>query len=119
MTTASTASVGVPNVPYSMPDEKAHRKKLAEGVNSVLGGKMNCTLDATLASSASSTTITDSRISYYSAIVPGMALTAHAAAELASGNLYIPQSTIIKGQAVIQHTNNTQTDRTLRFVILG
>lgn len=120
MTTASTASIGFQNVPYSMPDERAHRKKLAEGVNNALGGKMNATLNVTLtSSSASSTTLTDSRIGYYSAIFPAMALTQHAAAELASGNLYIPQATITKGQAVIQHTTNTQSDRTFRFLIIG
>jgi hypothetical protein len=98
-------------------DEKIHRRRMSEAFKGVYQGKINVTLDVTLAPSTASTTIQDSRISPFSAISPAMALTANGAAALAS--LYIPLATITKGQAVIQHANNAQTDRVIRFVILG
>ena len=113
-----TANLGYQTVPEFLPDEKEHRRKLARAVNQTLGGKMNASLNATLNASASSTTLIDARISYFSTIVP-MPMTANAAAEIGNGTMYIPQATMQSGQAVIQHASNTQTDRTFRFLIIG
>lgn len=98
-------------------DDKEHRRQIARRVTSITQGKLNVTLDVTLAAGAASTTITDPRISYFSAIIPAMAMTAHAAAELASGNVYV--DTLLKGSCVVHHTNNAQTDRTIRFLLIG
>jgi hypothetical protein len=111
-------------VPSYLVNEGEHRRQIAACVNKQNNGKFNCTLAVTLTASAASTTVTDSRIGTGSLMV-FMPQTAHAAAEMASGNLYIPASTVVPalgsvpGKAVIQHTNNSQTDRTFIMGIFG
>lgn len=105
-------------VPEYLQDDKEHRRKLARAVNSLVGGKMNAFIDFTLVANAASSTLIDARISYYSTIL-FMPMTAHAAAEIAAGTMYIPQTTMKNGQCIIQHANNAQTDRTFRFLIIG
>ena len=104
-------------VPEFLADEKEHRREIARRVNLITQGKLNITLDVTLAPSAASTTIIDPRVGFYSAVTPAMALTKDAAAELATGNVYI--DTLLKGSCVVHHSNNAQTDRTIRFLIIG
>ena len=104
-------------VPDFLVDEKEHRRQIARQVNGLLQGKLNVALDVTLTANAGNTTITDARIGATSAVVPAMALTVHAASELASGNVYVDGLT--KGSCVVHHSNNAQTDRTIRFLILG
>lgn len=105
-------------VPEQMPNEKEHRRIIARVVNTHTKGKFNCTLPLTLTANANSTTLNDARIGYGSLIVP-MPQTANASAEIASGNMYIPQTTQLVGSAVIQHTNNAQTDRVFVMGIFG
>ena len=114
----SSAIGGVQAVPEFEPDEKEHRRKIAHGLNLVMGGRLRGTLDVTLTASAGSTTITDPRLGYYSWLWP-MPMTADAAAELGNGTLYIAQSTMLKGSAVITHANNAQADRTFRVLIIS
>ncbi len=104
-------------VPDFLPDGREHRRQIAREVNGLLQGKLNVTVDVTLVANVASTAIVDARIAATSAVVPAMALTAHAAAELASGNVYVDGLT--KGACVVHHSNNAQTDRTIRFLIIG
>lgn len=104
-------------VPEFLADDKEHRREIARRINLITQGKLNITLDVTLAPSAASTTITDPRIGFYSAVIPAMALTKDAAAELATGNVYV--DTLMKGSCVVHHSNNAQIDRTIRFLIIG
>lgn len=90
--------------------------RLVDVVNRSLQGKLNATVDVTLAAGAASTTITDARISIVS-YLQFTPLTADAAAEQASGNMYV--SAQQSGQATITHTNNAQTDRSFRVLIIG
>jgi len=109
---------GLPAVQEVMANEKEHRRQIAWTVNQIQSGRMRATLDFTLTANQSSSTVIDSRIGYYSAI-RWMPLTARAAAEAATGNMSIPQATLLKGSAVINHTNATTTDRTFRLVIIS
>ena len=104
-------------VPEFLVDDKEHRREIARRVNLITQGKLNITLDVTLAPNAASTTMTDARIGFYSAVVPAMALTKDAATELASGNVYV--DTLMKGSCIVHHSNDAQTDRTIRFLIIG
>ena len=104
-------------VPEFLVDEKEHRRQIARQMNGLLQGKLNVAVDVTLTANATSTTITDARIGATSAVVPAMARTAHAASELASGTVYVDGLT--KGSCVVHHSNNSQTDRTIRFLIIG
>lgn len=90
--------------------------RLVRLVMGLLQGKMNVVIEVTLTAGAASTTVTDARIGYSSAPI-AVPLTANAAAELAT--LYIPSATILNGSFVIQHANNSQTDRDFRFVVMG
>jgi|SRR5882724_3481900 len=105
-------------VPDFEPDADEHRRKLARAINSLRGGKMNVTLDVTLTANAAATTITDSRIGYYSQLT-FMPMTANADVDCRVGPLYVAQSTLKKGSAVVTHANNANVDRTHRVVILG
>lgn len=107
---------GYPNVQLVDASSVNHRRKLAETVNRINGGKFNCTLDVTLVASSGTTPIVDARIGYYSAIIPATALTSDAATDIAAG---IWVSDLMTGQATLNHRNNAGTDRTIRFVILG
>jgi hypothetical protein len=112
----ATLSPGFQTVPEFIPDEKEHRRKLARAVNQNMQGKMNAFIDFTLTASVGSSTLIDPRIGYYSTLL-FMPMTAHAAAELTS--LYVPQATMQSGQAVIQHANNANADKTFRVLIIG
>ena len=104
-------------VPFE-PDEVEHRRKLTTKVNELNKGKFNGTLDVTLTANSATTTLTDARIGYYSVIL-FMPMTANASAALAAGTLYIAQSTLKTGSAVVTHANNAQIDRTFRALIVG
>ena len=45
--------------------------------------------------------------------------TAHAAAEVAAGGLYVASANVVAGQFTINHANNAQADRTFYYVTLG
>lgn len=105
-------------VPVTQADEKEHRRELATAINRVNQGKFNCALEITLIANVTSTTISDARIGAYSVLVL-MPVTADAAAEIGAGTIYIPENTMLTGSAVIQHANNSQTDRSFRVGIFG
>jgi hypothetical protein len=104
-------------VPEFLVDDKEHRRQIARRVNLMTQGKLNVTLDVTLAANAAGTTVRDPRIGFYSAAIPAMAMTANAARELASGNVYV--DTLVKGSCVVHHSPSPETDRTIRFLIIG
>lgn len=112
-----TANPNAQPVPEFLVDDKEHRRQIARRLNLITQGKLNVTLDVTLTANAASTTVTDPRIGFYSAVVPAMAMTKDAATELATGNVYV--DTLMKGSCVVHHANNAQTDRTIRFLIIG
>jgi len=78
-------------------------------------GKMNVTGSVTLNKSASSTTLTDARITATS-FVHFAPTTQDASTEQATGNMYWNAT---NGSLVINHTNNTVADRTFTYAILG
>ena len=84
-------------------------------INELMEGRTNAWGEVTLSSGATQTVLSDVRLSPTSAVFLSP-MTANAAAELASGNLYIDGYE--KGQCTIHHTNSAATDRTFRFVIL-
>ncbi len=72
----------------------------------------------TLTANAAATTVTDSRIGYYS-IILFMPMTANADVDCRVGPLYVAQATLKTGSAVVTHANNANTDRTHRLLIVG
>lgn len=112
----SGTSQGYISVPEFEPNGDDHRRKLARAVNNLLQGKLNCTLDVTLASSTTVTTITDPRIGFYTAVEAGCALSSPAKEIIKQGIFY---SNFAKGSVVANHTTNSTSNSTIRFLILG
>ena len=102
--------------PVDAEDEADHRKRLAQAIQDVMAGKVNVTKTVTLTANAASTTLEDPRIGATTAtiLVP---TTANAAAAL--GVTYQTYQNATAEQAVINHANNAQTDRTFVAVLIG
>lgn len=122
---------GFPNVPdhpgpTHLENFRTFLIMLAAASNGHNRGKMNFAVDqagdgsltVTLTAGATSTIITDARLSYYSAAVFDP-MTANAAAELAAGTLYVTQTNRMNGAWTLTHANAGSTDRTYRMAILG
>ena len=93
-------------------------KKMLRAVRELASGRSNGVGTVTLATSAASTTVTDGNCAVGSTVIP-IPTTAHAAAELAAGTLYIPTATVVNGSFVIQHANNAIADRTFAYALVG
>lgn len=87
----------------------AQSDQLGRDVFDLLQGSMASVGEVTLTANVATTTVTHRGVSTNS-VIHLMALTANAAAE-GVGKLITPS----KGQFVITHTNNAQTDRTFRY----
>lgn len=97
-------------------DPAEHSRQIALAVINVLQGRMNNTVSVTLTASAASTTITDARIGRNTCLLL-LPTTANAAAALATTYQTHPNAT--SQQAVINHANNAQADRTFIAVMIG
>ena len=100
------------SVPIDWADETEHRRKIAEGTNRALEGKLVCTGDITLTASSATTTLTDPRIGIES-FIGFTPLTANAQADMP----YVTNRG--KGTATLNHANNAQTDRDFVYCVIG
>ncbi len=91
-------------------------REVATIVNNILDGKINATGTVTLTASAASTAVTEDRAGATSVIL-FMPTTANAAAEQAVGGMYV--SSRGKQTFTITHANNTQSDRTFDYIVIG
>ena len=105
---------GFQGVPPMLPNEKEHRRQMAQAINNQLGGKLNAVTQITLTPSSTTTTLTDARIGAYTAIVL-VPLTADAAAALSG--LYVSSQT--NGTATLTHANTASVDRTFNVLLIG
>lgn len=110
--------IGRPRAPQVGSNSPLHRQQIARVANLAIAGQIDCSLQVTLAANVSSTTVTDSRIgpTTTASLTPN---TAHAAAELAGGKLYVPLATIGSGSLVIQHSISSWIDRTFTLNLCG
>ncbi len=102
-----------PRVPLALADEAQHRRMIAEATNRLLEGKSSNTVVLTLAASATSTILVDSRISGMTCIAL-MPQTPDAAAALGSISIVCAN-----GRAVLSHASATSTDRTFTAALIG
>jgi hypothetical protein len=102
-----------PIAPLTVEMTGEYLRKLALSANSAMAGKTNNTGEFTLTASATSTTKSDLNCNTNS-VVLAFPKTANAAGALAT-------TYIVPGnkQFVITHANNSQTDRTFRYVVIG
>lgn len=91
---------------------------ITEALNNLAGGRLENGGVVTLTAGAATTTVNRPGIAEGDCIV-FMPLTAHAAAEIGNGTLYVLAPDITKNQFIITHANNGQTDRTFRFVFFA
>src|SRR5258708_6228597 len=92
------------------PGEKDPRR-ISDVVRQLMEGRSNSVGTVTLATSATSTTVSAPTCA------PGSLIfftpqTAHAAAEIAAGTIYIAPGNVTQGQFIITHASNGQVDRT-------
>lgn len=92
-------------------------RKVAEVVNRSLTGKLNALAEVTLTSSASSTTLSDPRLTVNS-FVAFDPVTSDAASELAAGTLYVAEAGRRNGAFTLTHASNGLT-RTYKVLIIG
>lgn len=90
--------------------------RIVQAIRQLMQGRNNATGEVTLAASATTTTVAAPNCSSESEVFL-QALTAHAAAEVGNGTIYV--STIANGSFTITHASNSQTDRTYSWVALG
>ena len=103
-----------PKVPRTWHDESDHRARISDTLNNVLRGKTNNYGSVTLTASSATTTLTDIRIGINSVIL-FQPTTANAAAEIPT--LY--PGTPGDGTVTLNHANNSQEDRTFKYIVVG
>lgn len=101
-------------VPRTWHDESDHRARLADAINNILRGKTNNVSTFTLTDNSATSVLTDIRIGLNSMIML-QPTTANAAAELATLYFDTPND----GSITVNHANNSQTDRTYLYAIIG
>lgn len=102
-----------------LPPNGSTPRDISRAVNAALTGKVNCFGSVTLVHGAASTTVTNQFVGTNSIILL-MPQTAHAAAELQNGTIYIKPGDYVVGTSFkITHANDANTDKTFGYVILG
>jgi hypothetical protein len=96
-----------------MPEVRQHVRQIARLLNVGLRGQLNGTMSVTLTAGATTTTVTDARISL-STVPLFVPTTANAAAALAT--LYVEPEA---GECTVHHANNAQTDRIFQVALIG
>jgi len=109
---------GTPPATLNDAADKGWVQRIARAVLGLLQGKMNAVLPGVrLLNGATSTTITDARISAVSGLYL-QPLTAHAAALLTAAP-YVLITSQTAGQVVFAHANTAFTDQTFNLLIIG
>ena len=99
----------------TLPFNGGTQREISEVVRQLMNGKSNNSGTVTLdVASATTTTIYNERIGYNSAILL-MPETANAAIDLTG--IFIDN--FAQGSAVINHSANTDADKTFRYIIVG
>ena len=96
-------------------DEKDQRK-VNTAINELAKGRSNAVGAVTLAANAASTTVSAQNCGAGSVVLLSP-LTAHAAAELGNGTIFV--SAVGNGSFTLAHASNAQNDRSFGYVCLG
>lgn len=96
--------------------DETDQKKIILSLQQLAAGRSNAVGTVTLTASVTTTTVTDNNCASGSTpiLIP---TTANASAEMGNGTIYI--STVANKSFTITHANNSQTDRTFKYAILG
>jgi len=113
---ANMPAAGIGPVPESVPQSSwdAWLTQIARALNLVLGGKLNARTTLTLTASATSTTLTDTRIGPNTHIALTPLTSSATAIDIAP---YISAQT--KGSATISHGSSTASDLNFSALLIG
>jgi hypothetical protein len=103
-----------PTVPHGIPDVQRNLRLLAESINGVLVGRTNNTGEITISRGATTTTLTDPRLSVFSVVVFSP-MTANAAANIP----YALEANRSNGEWTLTHTAIEQDNQTFSYAIIG
>lgn len=94
-------------------------RQVADKLNQIAQGRLDSIGEVTLAAGAASTAVSDegALFAHSGSVILLSPLTAHAAAEIGAGTLYV--SSRSRGSFTLTHANNAQTDRTFSYVVIG
>lgn len=106
---------GYPLAPPTLPDEKQHRRVLAQTVNQAMAGKLNAVTQITLTPNSTTTTVTDARIGAYT-FFGFSPLTPDAVTAQISG-LHV--SSQANGTATLTHASSASVDQTFNLLLIG
>ena len=101
--------------PVTLPDEKQHRRLIAQCLQGAMSGKLNCVTSITLTPSATSTAIIDKRIGA-NTFIGFTPRTLNASTAWTSG-LYVASKQ--NGQATLNHASSANTDQTFDVLLIG
>lgn len=102
----------------NLPFGETNIARVVSAIRQLMSGRSNATGSVTLTASVATTTVQAPNCASGSAVFL-FAQTAHAAAELQNGTIYIKPSDVANGSFKITHANNAQTDRSYYFAALG
>ncbi len=101
---------------YVLSPEEKDRRKINTAINQLAQGRSNAVGSVTLAANVGTTTVKAENCGAGSVVLLS-ALSAHAAAEIGNGTIYV--SAVSAGTFTLAHANNAQTDRVFAYVCLG
>lgn len=107
-----------PLPPQDYADWRQWGRLIVRAIFGIMQGRTNNVVEVTLTENAASTAVTDARIGVNTALIP-VPVTANAAAEIGAGTMYVSNTNRVNGSATITHANNSQTDRTFKFILVG
>ena len=99
-----------------IPPEGGSDREVASVVNLLVDGKSNNKGTFTLTASTTTTTVSDLRAGTNS-VITYVPTTANASAEIGAGTIFI--SARNNESFVLTHANNSQSDRTFLYVVIG
>jgi hypothetical protein len=107
-------------VPLRWADIQEWISKCANAINSVIDGHIATNAVITLGNGSATTVVTDRKFGIDSVIL-FQPMTANASAEVGAGTMHIKTTDYNPrgNQFTINHANNSQTDRTFRYIVLG
>lgn len=98
----------------NIPPGETTIRTIVAVIRALIRGGSNATGMFTLAANQSTTVVTDVNCQNGRHVWFSPA-TAHAAAEIAAGGMYIAAADIVAGQFTVHHANNAQADRTFHY----
>ena len=94
---------------------EANPRTIVTAINQIIEGRSNAAGTVTLDPNVASTAVSDAIFSE-DAVPLLFPQTANAAAELGAGTMY---AAVTDGTLTVTHANNTQTDRTFSYLVIG